>query len=156
MEPNPKQDAAQALSNLSQNPFPNQQGLPVQYPPGTPGINDPGPSSHPRGPPNLGQLSAVAMQATPAPPPPGQQPPADPSKPVSPTASAPPPAQDNSVASTSAAQVTAPAAPPAPPATGGRRGRNPAIGTDEWTRQRKDNHVRTFYTHRSPSVLTIL
>ena len=28
-----------------------------------PGIGDPGPSSHPRGPPNLGQLSAVAAAA---------------------------------------------------------------------------------------------
>ncbi|RXW22454.1 hypothetical protein EST38_g3399 [Candolleomyces aberdarensis] len=136
--PNPKQDAAQTLSNLSQNPFPNQQGLPVQYPPGTPGINDPGPSSHPRGPPNLGQLSAVAMQAAPAPPQ-GQQPPADPSKPVSPTASAPPPAQEG-VASTSVASLPSPGGGSAPTSTGGRRGRNPAIGTDEWTRQRKDNH----------------
>ncbi|KAJ2933279.1 hypothetical protein H1R20_g3860, partial [Candolleomyces eurysporus] len=70
----------------------------------------------------------------------GQQPPADPSKPVSPTAPAPPPAQEGAVASTSAASLPSPGGGSAPPSTGGRRGRNPAIGTDEWTRQRKDNH----------------
>ncbi|EAU88010.2 hypothetical protein CC1G_01657 [Coprinopsis cinerea okayama7 len=138
---NQKQDAAQALSNLSQYP---QQGL--QYPPpaGIPGINEPGPSSHPRGPPTLNQLTAaVAMQVAPTPVQ-GQQPPADGAgKP--PTQPAPVPTDPNAQASTSAQPAQpppqpAPAATPAPTTTGGRRQRNPAIGTDEWARQRKDNH----------------
>ena len=41
--------------------------LALQYPPptGIPDINYPGPSSHPRGPPNFEQRSAVAMQEAP-------------------------------------------------------------------------------------------
>ncbi|KAF6749798.1 hypothetical protein DFP72DRAFT_818457 [Ephemerocybe angulata] len=133
--PGQKQDAAQALSNLAQNPFPNQPGIPVPYPPGAPGINDPGPSSHPRGPPNLGHLSTVAMQAAPVP----QQPQADGPKPIvpgSPTAGG----QDNGNASTSTAGGSQPGTPAAGGSAGGRRGRNPTIGSEEWTRQRKDNH----------------
>ncbi|KAF8181051.1 hypothetical protein BJ912DRAFT_854933, partial [Pholiota molesta] len=136
---NPKEDAAQTLSNLAQAPPPpfGAQHLPVHYQPnatGLPGINDPGPSSHPRGPPNLGQLSAVAMQAAP----------------VNVQHQGPPPRADDggvdqnlSAGSPSAKEgeggdggqgsVSAP--------TGGRRGgRSAAMGSDEWSRQRKDNH----------------
>ena len=88
---------------------------------GLPGINDPGPSSHPRGPPNLGQLSAVAMQAEsvnvqPPPPQPPQPPPQPRPEDVAP--------DQSQTASTSR-----------------RGGRSATMGTDEWSRQRKDNHV---------------
>ncbi|KAK2460382.1 hypothetical protein APHAL10511_007547 [Amanita phalloides] len=101
-----KEDAAQTLSNLAQAP---------PQPPLFPPISDPGPSSHPRGPPNLGQLSAVAIQAAP---------------PSSPDEDSEPTPKDGSQPPASSSTATA-----------GRRGaRNAAIGTDEWTRQRKDNH----------------
>ncbi|PFH50389.1 hypothetical protein AMATHDRAFT_61224 [Amanita thiersii Skay4041] len=168
-----KEDAAQTLSNLAQAPFapPAQHQQPAQQPaqqqqpthplagypgvPGLPGINDPGPSSHPRGPPNLGQLSAVAMQAAPAPLVPGQMPPHPhpPSQqPQHPHAV--PPREDGApedagprvAGAKDGPQAGAPpagsvAASAAAPATTGRRGaRSAAMGTDEWTRQRKDNH----------------
>ena len=103
--------------------------LALQYPPptGMPGINDPGPSSHPRGPPNLEQLSAVAMQAAPV----KQQP-----QPPRPEDGVPEP--DGSESPAGAGTTTA--------STGGRRSaRSATMGTDEWSRQRKDNHVSAFY-----------
>ncbi|KAF8628572.1 hypothetical protein AX17_005968 [Amanita inopinata Kibby_2008] len=168
-----KEDAAQTLSNLAQAPFagqpqhqspnqpppppPQQQpGHPLAYPgvTGLPGINDPGPSSHPRGPPNLGQLSAVAMQAAPAPLVPGQLPPHPHPPPQQPhphpmqheeaadedeairSARAAAGGKDGAAGSPSATSATSPTT-----GTGGRRGgRSAAMGTDEWTRQRKDNH----------------
>ncbi len=129
---NPKEDAAQTLSNLSQAPFGQQ--LPVHYPTGAsgglPGINDPGPSSHPRGPPNLGQLSAVAMQAAP--------------EEGAAAGSQVPNAAGTSTGTTEAAgQATTSTQPATNAPTGGRRGTNrAAMGSDEWTRMRKDNHVR--------------
>ncbi|KNZ75539.1 Centromere-binding protein 1 [Termitomyces sp. J132] len=134
-----KEDAAQTLSNLSaqQPPFPPGAFPPPHPAGGLPGINDPGPSSHPRGPPNLGQLSAVALSTSPA-------------------AAAPPPPQipgqpDASeeerraaAAAAAVAQVTGTpelkASASAPTSTRGRGGRSATMGSDEWTRQRKDNH----------------
>lgn len=132
---NPKEDAAQALSNLSQTPFVPPHFMP---PPGNglPGINDPGPSSHPRGPPGLGQLSSVAMQAAPAS---VQQP-----QQQSPQQSGADDHKDHENASGGSVDGGSPAAPTTPAAsasTGGRRGaRSAAMGSDEWSRQRKDNH----------------
>jgi len=96
--------------------------LALQFPPpsGMPGINDPGPSSHPRGPPNLEQLSAVAMQAAPV----KQQP-----QPPRPSDGVPEPDGSQSPAGGIAAA-----------SAGARKTRNVAMGSDEWTRQRKDNH----------------
>lgn len=139
---NQKEDAAQALSNLAQAPFGAPQ-LPVHFPPGAatglPGINDPGPSSHPRGPPNLGQLSAVAIQAPPLnvqqqqPHPQAVPRPEDSGEQMQNGAVGQPVPKD--------AQVP-PASAPATTSTGGRRGgRSATMGSDEWTRQRKDNHV---------------
>ncbi|TFK29137.1 hypothetical protein FA15DRAFT_664454 [Coprinopsis marcescibilis] len=111
-----------------------------------PGISDPGPSSHPRGPPNLGQLSAVALQAAPALQQQGQsQPQQDmPKSPMLPVNPPPPTMSADAVnahaSSSSSDGQSASGGPGGPSASGGRRGRNPAIGTDEWTRQRKDNH----------------
>ncbi|KAF9054116.1 hypothetical protein BJ165DRAFT_685300 [Panaeolus papilionaceus] len=138
---NQKEDAAQALSNLAQAPFGAPQ-LPVHFPPGAatglPGINDPGPSSHPRGPPNLGQLSAVAIQAPPLnvqqqqPHPQAVPRPEDSGEQMQNGAVGQPVPKD--------AQVP-PASAPATTSTGGRRGgRSATMGSDEWTRQRKDNH----------------
>ena len=101
-----------------------------QYPPptGIPGINDPGPSSHPRGPPNLEQLSAVAMQAAPV----KQQP-----QPPRPEDGVPEP--DGSESPAGAGTTTASA--------GGRRSaRSATMGTDEWSRVRKDNHVSILFS----------
>ncbi|KAI6037977.1 hypothetical protein EDC04DRAFT_2896995 [Pisolithus marmoratus] len=126
-------DAAQSLQALAQaGMFPiqgsNQQQLPHaphQVVPhtaaqGVPGIGDPGPSSHPSGPPNLGQLSAAAVAAQGPQLPPG-----------------PPPQDMSDVQDEGDSEDKSKNA-----STSGRtRGsRNPAMGTDEWARQRKDNH----------------
>ncbi|KAK0480256.1 hypothetical protein IW261DRAFT_1476987 [Armillaria novae-zelandiae] len=106
----PKADAAQILSNLAQH-----QAF-VGVVPGFPGpaISDPGPSSHPRGPPNLGQQKETeegsddGEAAAQLPPPPENGPPIN---------------QGPN------------------PNLGGRRSKSGAtMGSDEWTRQRKDNH----------------
>lgn len=122
-------DAAQSLQALAQGLFPNPHPIlavpPSPFPPHPPGIGDPGPSSHPRGPPNLGQLSAAAAAAviqTPQIPtgPPDQED-EDPNKPDDP---------DKPKGSSSGS------------GSGRTRGNRPAaMGTDEWARQRKDNHV---------------
>ena len=104
--------------------------LALQYSPptGIPGINDPGPSSHPRGPPNLEQLSAVAMQAAPV----KQQP-----QPPRPEDGVPEPEGSQSPAGAGTTTVS----------VGGRRtARSATIGTDEWSRQRKDNHVSVLFS----------
>lgn len=86
-----------------------QHQLPHQL--SVPGLGEPGPSSHPSGPPNLGH-------------------------------SAPPPPQEMSDDQNDTDKEKA----KSPGATGSggrtRSGRNPAMGSDEWARQRKDNHVR--------------
>ena len=105
--------------------------LALQYPPptGLPGINDPGPSSHPRGPPNLEQLSAVAMQAAP----------------VKQQQQPPPPRPEDGVPEPDGSE--SPAGPGTTTASaGGRRSaRSATMGTDEWSRQRKDNHVGVLF-----------
>src|SRR6267154_5199804 len=118
-------EAAQSLQALAQAglfPLQNQHQIPF---PGQPGFGDPGPSSHPRGPPNLGQLSALAAAA-------GQTPPA------------PPHTQEAGDALSDTDIGEKP--PQLAPATAGRSraARSAAMGTDEWTRQRKDNHVGIF------------
>ena len=100
-----------------------------------PGINDPGPSSHPRGPPNLGQLSTVAVSAPPA------------------QASRQLPAQTQEVeeGDNSPGQSISVGKDASPGLTTGttstrRGGRSATMGSDEWTRQRKDNHASSCYT----------
>jgi hypothetical protein len=102
-----------------------QLALHYSPPAGMPGINDPGPSSHPRGPPNLEQLSAVAIQAASA------------KKQQSRT--------EDGVPKTDGSE--SPAAAGTATASAGRK-RNVALGTDEWTRQRKDNHVSVLFRSR--------
>lgn len=93
-----------------------------------PGIADPGPSSHPRGPPNLGQLSAAAAAAVQTP------------------AMPPPPVQDSDEANIDSDDPDKLKTVSTSGTGSGRtRGnRTAAMGTDEWARQRKDNHVRCF------------
>ena len=127
--------AAEALSHLAQGAFmpgghPNQfppHGMHPNQPPIPPMAGEPGPSSHPRGPPNLGELSAIAtaLQAT------AHQ-------------AAPPPQPDDDNMSAGGGDGSGGEGDkPAPTKTGGRRGgRNPTMTNDEWARIRKDNHVR--------------
>ncbi|KZT66770.1 hypothetical protein DAEQUDRAFT_729901 [Daedalea quercina L-15889] len=142
--------AAEALSNLAQAaafpahphhpghiahthppPPPYHVVHPSQHPPVMGG--DPGPSSHPRGPPNLGQLANTALQN--APPPPGQQPNMRASQ-EPPSAGAPgsangaPESPDGSDQPASASK----------PGSARRGGRSATMSNEEWTRQRKDNH----------------
>lgn len=117
-------ETAQSLQAVSQAGFFSLQNQHHQMSfPGS-GIGDPGPSSHPRGPPNLGQLSAIAAAA-------GQTP------------SAPPHTQDGDALSDTDVGEKPLSTPQSGPTTSGRSraSRNAAMGTDEWTRQRKDNHV---------------
>jgi len=134
-------DAAQSLQALA-GLFPlqsaNQHTIPhtthqlpvphttfAAHPPGQgiPGIGDPGPSSHPRGPPNLGQLSAAAAAAVQTPPIP-----------------AGPPVPEGEEADKEGDDPDNPKSGSAP-GSGRTRGNRPAaMGTDEWARQRKDNH----------------
>jgi len=111
-----------------------------------PGMSEPGPSSHPRGPPNLGQLSTVAMQATPVnvqqPQPPQQPGRSDEGTPGSQIQNVTNP---NSV--DTAGQTAATQSQPANPSTGGRRAARQQLGSDEWTRLRKDNHVGILFHH---------
>lgn len=78
---------------------------------------DPGPSSHPFGPPNLGQFNSLVART------------------VSPAAVSP---QSNDDEGEEGGKRSSTA-----PSTGGRRrGGDPAAGTEEWTKKRKENHVR--------------
>jgi len=150
-EGNTKEDAAQVLSNLATfSPGAAQYPPPQGASTGLPGINDPGPSSHPRGPPNLGHLSAVALQATSQPRPESS---ASDERSVQQLQQAAQLVQavtsnsdtaDKTVGSPTASIITA----------GGRR-RNPAMGSDEWTRQRKDNHVSAFVSQRVQQYISL-
>ncbi|KAI1787369.1 hypothetical protein LXA43DRAFT_1098299 [Ganoderma leucocontextum] len=124
--------AAEALSHLAQGAFmpaghPSQfppHGMLPNQPPMQPMAGEPGPSSHPRGPPNLGQLSdiATALQATVH------------------QAAPPPPQPDEDSLSTGGGEGSG-GEGDKPPSKGGRRGgRNPTMTNDEWARVRKDNH----------------
>ncbi|KIJ60896.1 hypothetical protein HYDPIDRAFT_116574 [Hydnomerulius pinastri MD-312] len=90
-----------------------------------PGLGDPGPSSHPRGPPNLGQLSAAAAAAV-----------------QTPQISSGPPGEEGEDVQNEGEEGEKPKSPSTSgTGTGRTRGnRSAAMGTDEWTRQRKDNH----------------
>ena len=141
-----KESAAEALSALgalgqtqpSNAPAGGPSGLPFPLPKQQSPIHsqqalallslaEPGPSSHPNGPPNLGQLSALAAAAG--------------------SSAAPvPDSQTRSPDVKSAGAIEAPkgAEPPSavPPPTRTRGARSANMGSDEWARQRKDNHVR--------------
>lgn len=137
-------DAAQTLSNLSQGAsFPIQfqghqvpqhqvqtHGQPLQHGLPMPTMSEPGPSSHPRGPPNLGQLSALAIQAQSMAAPRNGE-------------SGPREGEDGGDGDEGNQMNDQSGSPSGPTnSAGGRRGgrNSAAIGSDEWARQRKDNH----------------
>ena len=135
--------AAEALSHLAQGfppvahpgQFPHGM-LPTQLPlQHNPMAGEPGPSSHPRGPPNLGQLSAVATalqaNAQQLPPPPDGHPPSQDGG--APPNGGPPTDDDSPDASEK---------PTSAKGSGRRGGRSSTMSNDEWARIRKDNHVR--------------
>ncbi|KAI0744510.1 hypothetical protein C8Q76DRAFT_687907 [Earliella scabrosa] len=132
--------AAEALSHLAQGfppvahpgQFPHGM-LPAQLPlQHNPMAGEPGPSSHPRGPPNLGQLSAVATalqaNAQQLPPPPDGHPPSQDGG--APPNGGPPTDEDSPDASEK----------PTSKGSGRRGGRSSTMSNDEWARIRKDNH----------------
>ncbi|KAK1228360.1 basic helix-loop-helix protein [Marasmius sp. AFHP31] len=144
-----KEDAAaQALSNLQQASFPPgttappgstlptvvlPQGLapPGTFPPGFP--TETGPNSHPRGPPNLGHLNTTQMPST--------QPAAGATSNDD---------DDGEVSDGKGKSEGSPATTPSASTTTRRTGRNgAAMGSDEWTRQRKDNHKEVERRRRS-------
>ncbi|KAI6140567.1 hypothetical protein BKA82DRAFT_4209826 [Pisolithus tinctorius] len=102
---------------------PHQVSVPHTTAPGVPDISDPGPSSHPSGPPDLGQLSAAAVAAQ------GPQLPPSPPQGISDVQNEGD--QDGKAKSNALMMMTSGRT---------RGGRNPTMGTDEWARQRKDNH----------------
>ncbi|KAJ7219977.1 hypothetical protein GGX14DRAFT_515294 [Mycena pura] len=118
-----KEDAAQALSNLAQ--FQAGNG------PGGFRVSDPGPSSHPHGPPPPGHLphlhSNVNMLGSGGVPNPQSDDPAG---------------DDDDADDGEYVDKPSSSEPMRKPSGGGgKRGRGgAAMGTDEWTRQRKDNH----------------
>jgi len=138
---NLKEDAAQTLSNLSQATFPPQHQLPVQYPgPGPGGLNhlgqiDSGPSTHPRGPPNLGQLGSVpgvgGMQGSP------QMDMSNGRQEMEEGGSD----GDEGGGNHSGPGGDGQGPNPSSGSGGKSRGsRSATMGSDEWSRQRKDNH----------------
>ncbi|KAJ4480911.1 hypothetical protein J3R30DRAFT_3462282 [Lentinula aciculospora] len=116
------EDAAKTLSNLSQQAaFVNASNAAAQHaaagtlphgipqPTPFPGMPEPGPSSHPRGPPNLGQLTGMSAS---------QQ------------------SKDDDDGDGDQSPEPSTSMP-----TPNRRGRGgAAMGSEEWSRQRKDNH----------------
>ncbi|KAI8996257.1 hypothetical protein BD414DRAFT_194555 [Trametes punicea] len=97
--------------------------------------NEPGPTSHPRGPPNLGQLSAVAsaLQANaPQTAAPAEARPQSATQEGAPTQTSPSPAEGASAESDRSASASK--------TTGRRGGRSATMTNDEWARIRKDNH----------------
>ncbi|KAF8467048.1 hypothetical protein DFH94DRAFT_779949 [Russula ochroleuca] len=138
-----KESAAEALSALGALGQPQASSAPAGGPSGLPfplskqqspvhsqqalallSLAEPGPSSHPNGPPNLGQLSALAAAAGGSAPVPDSQ-----------TRSS-----DVKSANAGDAPKSAESSPSAPPATRTRGARSANMGSDEWARQRKDNH----------------
>ena len=141
-----KENAAEALSALgalgqaqvSNSPAGGPSGLPFplqkqQPPPPPPGhaqqalallsLAEPGPSSHPNGPPNLGQLSALAAAAGVGA--------------VSVSDSQGRPSEGSKGDEPKSADST----PTTSVQTRSRGARSANMGSDEWARQRKDNHV---------------
>lgn len=123
--------AAEALSNMSQTGFghaiPNYQ----HYNP-IPGMES-GPSSHPRGPPNL--TNPMPPGGNPAPPASDQM-------------------NEDGQGGDGQGSDDGSQGPDGekPKSSGGRRnGRSATMTNDEWARQRKDNHVRSVFILSLPS-----
>ncbi|KAI0633058.1 hypothetical protein C8Q77DRAFT_1121354 [Trametes polyzona] len=126
----------QHLPQAHPGQFPPHGMHPHQAPMAHSGMaSEPGPSSHPRGPPNLGQLSAIAtaLQANaPQAPPPAEPRPPSASQDGGQIQSSPSPAEGDSPDAER---------PTSTGKTSGRRnGRSATMTNDEWARIRKDNH----------------
>ncbi|KAH9932846.1 hypothetical protein B0H21DRAFT_760478 [Amylocystis lapponica] len=153
--------AAETLSNLSQATFAQHQAHqqhphhpqhlqhPHHYPvhPHHPHVTlaDPGPSTHPRGPPNLGQLSAAAsaLQSPTAPPQQGQMPMMRAHSQEGDDGMGNDDGGGDGMDGGSGGEGGADGDKPNSSGgkAGGRRGgRSATMSNDEWTRQRKDNH----------------
>ncbi|KAA1474126.1 hypothetical protein DENSPDRAFT_314258 [Dentipellis sp. KUC8613] len=147
---NLKEAAAETLSNLAQaSPTSVATAAatfaPV-YPPqpphpgsvhGLPAISDPGPSSHPRGPPNLGQLSALASAVQ------GMRAQAQEAEEEAEEGGEEGQGSPNSQQNQDQQQQQqegGSAGGQQPASTSRPRGRNINMGSEEWARQRKDNH----------------
>jgi hypothetical protein len=140
-----KESAAEALSALGALGQPQPSNTPAGGPSGLPfpvskqqspvhsqqalallSLAEPGPSSHPNGPPNLGHLSALAAAAG---------------------GSSAVPVPDSLTRSSDVKPVAGEAAKESSPSsatpTRTRGARSANMGSDEWARQRKDNHVRS-------------
>lgn len=140
-----KESAAEALSALGALGQPQPSNTPAGGPSGLPfpvskqqspvhsqqalallSLAEPGPSSHPNGPPNLGHLSALAAAAG---------------------GSSAVPVPDSQTRSSdvkpAAGESGKESSPSAPTPTRTRGARSANMGSDEWARQRKDNHVRS-------------
>ncbi|KAH9834475.1 uncharacterized protein C8Q71DRAFT_143685 [Rhodofomes roseus] len=141
--------AAEALSNLAQAAYPGHPQhpghLPHPHQPPPPYHvvhpsqhqqvmgGEPGPSTHPRGPPNLGQLANTALQNAP---PPGQQPTMRVSQEPAPLSAG----GANGGLLDDDQDETDKSGSTGKPASARRGGRNATMTNEEWTRQRKDNH----------------
>jgi len=128
-------DAAQILSNLAQSQSfggPHTTGHHIgshqmpqhPYPSSHHQLSDPGPSSHPRGPPNLGQAISSGSLRTP------------------PMSSARTPVSDESPGDAEGQSNDIHGSPTNSNSGSGRTrsGRGANMSNDEWARQRKDNH----------------
>ncbi|TFY61661.1 hypothetical protein EVG20_g6973 [Dentipellis fragilis] len=144
---NLKEAAAETLSNLAQaSPTSIATAAatfaPVYPPPhpgsahGLPAISDPGPSSHPRGPPNLGQLSALASAVQ------GMRAQAQEAEEEAEEGGEEGQGSPSSQQNAEQQQEGGGAGGQQPTSTSRPRGRNINMGSEEWARQRKDNHVR--------------
>lgn len=112
--------AAEALSHMATS-FPHlPPGVPPPFPHyQMPGM-EPGPSSHPRGPPNLGNINTGA----------------------SPNEQISHGSDGQDVPQSPGAGPSSPNDSDKPKTAGRRTGRSATMSNDEWARQRKDNHVR--------------
>lgn len=137
--------AAEALSNLSQSTFGHPMSqIPMHTFQVHPGLSEPGPSTHPNGPPNLGLSMSSGPNGSASTIRSGEG--EDSTQPT----------DGQGLAGDSSTQSASGASPDDKPAkgSGGRRsGRSATMTNDEWARQRKDNHVSAsgaFYLqHRS-------
>lgn len=130
--------AAQILSGLAQQQ-PGFHHIPQHQLGPFPG-NDPGPSTHPRGPPNLNQISVVPPQSIPQNTVPGQRRLRTPPAHRTPGSEGSP----GEAGGENPGGEGEGGAPPSPheavPSGRTRGGRAAGVSNDEWARQRKDNH----------------
>lgn len=113
------EDAAKALAHLTQQASLAEASTLPDIPGAFHGMAEPGPSSHPHGPPNFSQSAPLVIRSIPT---------------AFPALHSPKQEDDEGDDDAEARKFAK--------STGGRRrGGGAAMGSDEWSRQRKDNHV---------------